>query len=109
MKKTRTKKFRLTEEDAERLAAHAEAAEMSESEYIRTLITDPSHVFTTEASTIKALYREAKRQGVNINMIARSANANKATPFDGKTLRSLAESNVALVRAVSEALGGRRR
>lgn len=87
------KNFRLTASEAACLRRHAAAADVTESDYVRRLITDPSHVFTGDAETLRALYRELKRQGVNLNQIAYAVNSGRARTLDTDSLESLREAN----------------
>ena len=98
------KNFRFTEAEAARLSKHAAKAGVSESDYVRTLINDPSHVFITEASTLRDLYRELKRQGVNINQVAYSVNAGRAKHIDGDILDRLSLDNHAALLRLGELL-----
>ena len=85
------KNFRLTSAEAARLSKHAAKAGVTESDYVRTLINDPSHVFVTEGDVLRDVYRELKRQGVNLNQIAYVVNAGRASSLDRSALDSLAK------------------
>lgn len=98
------KNFRLTEREAACLSSHAAAAEMSESDYVRKLVTDPAHVFVGEASTLQATYRELKRQGVNLNQIAYAVNSGRARTLDADALSGLLSQNAAALAQLASVL-----
>ncbi len=100
------KNFRLTAWEAERLAAHAAEAEVTESQYVRALIRDPGHVFTADGDTLRSLLRETKRIGVNVNQIAHFANAGKLRAADLSALEGIRDSLDRTAEAVLDALEG---
>lgn len=98
------KNFRLTEAEAVRLAKHAAKAGVTESDYVRTLINDPAHVFVTEGGTLRGIYRELKRQGVNLNQIAYAVNAGRARSLDASALTVLATRNAEIIADLSRVI-----
>lgn len=79
MKDTSKREFyrnvRLTASEKELLAKKAEAEGLSESDYIRYLITQKAVNHQEVSSQINDLIYEVNHVGTNINQIARCANA----------------------------------
>ena len=74
MNRTVRKNFRLTPREADMLAANARAAGTTESDYVRSLILDPVRIFAGDDDMLRAVYRELKRQGNNLNQMAWALN-----------------------------------
>lgn len=105
------KNFRFTETEAALLARHAAKAGVTESEYVRRLVTDSAHVFVSDANLLAAIYRELKRQGVNLNQIALAANSRKQDPADIDAVRrygAAVATTLADVAGVIDAMKGAR-
>lgn len=96
------KNFRFTEAEAALLALHAAKAGVTESEYVRRLVTDPAHVFVSDANLLAAIYRELKHQGVNLNQIAFAANSRKQDPADIDAVRRYGASVAATLADVGD-------
>lgn len=77
--RTARKNFRLTEREAELLAERAARSGVSETEYVCSLIVDPAHVFIADDGELRRLHRELKREGTNLNQIARIYNSRRDT------------------------------
>lgn len=91
------KNFRFTDAEAAALARHAAAAELTESEYVRALVRNPRRMFATKTETLHAVYRELKRQGVNLNQIAFLANSRRQDDIDVKRLDEWAQNNASTI------------
>lgn len=101
------KNFRLTEKEAACLAKHAAKSGVTESDYVRVLIQDPAHVFITEASALRDIYRELKRQGTNLNQIAYAVNSGRASTIDIDALAQINNRNRKALGMLAEALDGK--
>lgn len=91
------KNFRLTESEAQALASAASKLGITESDYLRTLITNPAHVFIADNSFLERIYRELKREGVNVNQIAHQVNrCHDATINAAELANTLSAINLAI-------------
>ena len=66
---TMTKKFRLSVKDAKLLKAKAEEADMTESEYLRLMISQKPNDYPEVRQLLRDLINEVNRIGININQI----------------------------------------
>ena len=75
--------LRVTPEERSRIGKRAEQAGLSLSEYLRRVaLGDPNHpVIRTDVEALRAVYRDLKRAGGNINQCARALNRGGA-PHD---------------------------
>lgn len=102
---SRTKKFRLMPEEAKRLAEAAGAAGMSESEYLRLLISQKPNDYPEIRRLLKDLINEANRIGVNINQITHSHNAGVYSEADKQRLTAYMRKLNRAVAEVVDAVG----
>lgn len=77
--RTVRKNFRLTEHEAKLLASRASRIGITETDFICSLIADPTHVFVADDGGLRRIYRELKHEGVNLNQLARIYNSRKDT------------------------------
>ena len=66
------KKFRLSPEDAKELANKAELANMTESEYLRLMISQKPNDYPRIRILLRELINEVNHIGTNINQIVRN-------------------------------------
>ena len=100
-----SKHFLLTPSESQMLAKHAAKAEVSESDYVRTLIVDPSHVFTTSRDILVRIHKDIRKAGVNLNQIAWKCNSGHAKEVRPEELERIAETNEQMLGLLAEALG----
>ena len=100
-----SKHFLLTPGEAGKLARHAAEAELTESEYVRALIRDPSRVFTSSRDVLARIHRELRREGVNLNQIAWKLNSGRAGEVRSEDVERVAETNERMLGLLAEALG----
>ena len=82
MAKDIVKKFRIGSEEAAILKEKAEKAGMSESQYLRFLVTQKPNDYPGIQKSLKGLVNEVNRIGVNINEIV-CKNSGTTHTFNG--------------------------
>lgn len=96
-----TKKFRLSTRDAKLLEEKAKAASMSESEYLRMMISQKPNDYPEIRQLLRDLINEVNRIGVNINQIAYHHNAGFYSEDDKEKLVAyMRKLNVAVAKVV---------
>ena len=81
-----TKKFRLSVKDAKLLKAKAEEADMTESEYLRLMISQKPNDYPEVRQLLRDLINEVNRIGININQITYNHNAELYSADDKERL-----------------------
>lgn len=96
-----TKKFRLSVKDAKMLEKKAKEANMSESEYLRLLISQKPNDYPEVRQLLRDLINEVNRIGININQITYSHNAELYSQEDKERLVAyMRKLNVAVAKVV---------
>ena len=96
-----TKKFRLSVKDAKMLEIKAKEANMSESEYLRLMISQKPNDYPEIRQLLRDLINEVNRIGVNINQITYSHNAELYSQEDKERLVAyMRKLNVAVAKVV---------
>ena len=96
-----TKKFRLSVKDAKMLEKKAKEANMSESEYLRLMISQKPNDYPEVRQLLRDLINEVNRIGVNINQITYSHNAELYSEEDKERLVAyMRKLNVAVAKVV---------
>ena len=80
--------LRLNETEHQKLEQDTALSGLSKTDYLRSLIMG-SEIKPRRPAELKELYLAVNRIGVNINQIARAANARIATPSDIQELKLL--------------------
>lgn len=100
-----TKKFRLSTRDAKLLEKKAKAANMSESEYLRLMISQKPNDYPEVRQLLRDLINEVNHIGVNINQITYHNNAGLYSEDDKERLVAyMRKLNMAVAKVV-EILG----
>ena len=94
------KAFRLTQDQADELKRKVDAAGMSESEFIRVLITEKPKDYPEIRELLNRLINEVNRIGVNINEIVYNNNSALYKDTDKQRL-------IAYMRLLNETVKGR--
>lgn len=98
---TRTKKFRLSVKDAKLLKAKAEEADMTESEYLRLMISQKPNNYPEVRKLLRDLINEVNRIGININQITYNHNAELYSADDKERLIAyMRKLNTAVAKVV---------
>lgn len=96
-----TKKFRLSVKDAKLLEKKSKDANMSESEYLRLMISQKPNDYPEVRQLLRDLINEVNRIGVNINQITYSHNAELYSEEDKERLVAyMRKLNVAVAKVV---------
>lgn len=96
-----TKKFRLSVMDAKMLEKKAKEANMSESEYLRLMISQKPNDYPEVRQLLRDLINEVNRIGVNINQITYSHNAELYSADDKERLIAyMRKLNIAVAKVV---------
>lgn len=80
------KLLRMTPEEAKMLASKAKSSEMSETAYLRLLISQKPNDYPEIRKLLKGLINEVNRIGVNINQITFNHNAELYSKEDKEQL-----------------------
>lgn len=95
------KKFRLSENDAKVLAEKSKAANMTESEYMRLMISQQPNDYPEVRRLLRELINEVNRIGVNINQITHNHNSELYSSADKERLIAyMRKLNVAVAKVV---------
>ena len=98
---TMTKKFRLSTKDAKLLKTKAEAAGMTESEYLRLMISQKPNDYPEVRQLLRDLINEVNRIGININQITYNHNAELYSADDKERLIAyMRKLNTAVAKVV---------
>lgn len=98
---TMTKKFRLSVKDAKVLKAKAEEAGMTESEYLRLMISQTPNDYPEIRRMLRDLINEVNRIGININQITYNHNAQLYSADDKERLIAyMRKLNTAVAKVV---------
>lgn len=98
-----TKKFRLSVTDAKLLEKKAKEANISESEYLRLMISQKPNDYPEVRQLLRDLINEVNRIGVNINQITYSHNAELYSEEDKERLVAyMRKLNVAVAKVVEK-------
>lgn len=98
-----TKKFRLSVKDARLLEQKSKDANMSESEYLRLMISQKPNDYPEVRQLLRDLINEVNRIGVNINQITYSHNAELYSEEDKERLVAyMRKLNVAVAKVVEK-------
>jgi len=98
---TMTKKFRLSVKDAKLLKTKAEEADMTESEYLRLMISQKPNDYLEVRQLLRDLINEVNRIGVNINQITYNHNAELYSADDKERLIAyMRKLNTAVAKVV---------
>lgn len=100
-RKSVTKPFRLTFDEAELLKSKSKEAGMSESAYLRFLISQQPNDYPEIRILLKELINEINHIGVNVNQIAKSNNSGFYSAGDKERLFAyLKKLNLTVDKAV---------
>ncbi len=98
---TMTKKFRLSVKDAKLLKAKAEEVGMTESEYLRLMISQKPNDYPEVRQLLRDLINEVNRIGININQITYNHNAELYSADDKERLIAyMRKLNMAVAKVV---------
>ena len=98
---TMTKKFRLSVKDAKLLKAKAEEVGMTESEYLRLMISQKPNDYPEVRQLLRDLINEVNRIGININQITYNHNAELYSADDKERLIAyMRKLNTAVAKVV---------
>ncbi len=98
---TLTKKFRLSKREARLLAEKAKTADMTESQYLRLLISQKPNDYPEVRQLLRDLINEVNRIGININQITHNHNAELYSKEDKDRLAAyMRKLNVAVAKVV---------
>lgn len=100
-----TKKFRLSQYEAKLLSEKAVAAGMTESEYLRLMISQKPNDYPEIRKLLADLINEVNRIGVNINQITYSHNAELYSEQDKHRLIAYMRKLNTEVRKLVETVG----
>jgi len=96
-----SKLLRMTPKEAKLLSEKAKAADMTESEYLRLMITQKPNDYPEVRQLLRDLINEVNRIGVNINQITYSHNAELYSQEDKERLVAyMRKLNVAVAKVV---------
>ena len=97
------KKFRLSATDAKMLSEKAKAAEMSESQYLRLMISQKPNDYPEVRQLLRELINEVNRIGVNINQITHNHNSELYSTDDKERLVAyMRKLNIAVAKVVDK-------
>lgn len=103
MAKEVRKTFRMTQEQADVLAAHAAEAGLSEAEFVRLLVTQKPMDYPEIQEGVHNLVNEVNRVGVNINEVVHNNNSQLYKESDKERLIAyMRKLNELLNRAVKD-------
>lgn len=97
---------RLTRKEADRLKEQARERGMTESAYIRLLLSGKPKDYPETRILLKELVREVNAIGNNINQITRNYNSKLYRPEDREFLRACMRKLCLAVRETEEKIGG---
>lgn len=96
-----TKKFRLSVNDAKLLKIKAQEADMTESEYLRLMISQKPNDYPEVRQLLRDLINEVNRIGININQITYNHNAELYSADDKERLIAyMRKLNTAVAKVV---------
>ena len=96
-----TKKFRLSSREAKLLEEKAKQAGMTESQYLRLMISQKPNDYPEVRQLLRDLINEVNRVGVNINQITHNHNAELYSTDDKERLIAyMRKLNVAVAKVV---------
>lgn len=96
-----SKLLRMTPKEAKLLSEKAKAADMTESEYLRLMITQKPNDYPEVRQLLRDLINEVNRIGVNINQITYSHNAELYSEDDKERLIAyMRKLNTAVAKVV---------
>lgn len=102
----RKKLFRLSETDEKLLIEKAEASGVSQSAYLRRMLTQQPTDYPEIRLLLKQLVQEVNAVGNNINQIAKNNNSGFYSPDDKRMLTAYMKKLVAEMRKVQEEVKG---
>lgn len=102
---SQTKKFRLMPGEAKLLAEKSQAAGMTESEYLRLMISQKPNDYPEFRKLLKDLINEVNRIGININQITFNHNAGFYSEADKDSLKAYMQKLNREVKKVVDMLG----
>lgn len=85
-KKVIIKPFRMTKEEADQLKNQAEKRNLTESAYLRLLLSQKPNDYPEIRANLKGLINEVNRIGTNINQITRNHNSGLYSRSDRERL-----------------------
>lgn len=96
-----SKLLRMTPKEAKLLSEKAKAADMTESEYLRLMITQKPNDYPEVRQLLRDLINEVNRIGVNINQITYSHNAELYSEDDkDRLIAYMRKLNTAVAKVV---------
>lgn len=100
-----SKILRLTPQDAKMLSDKAGAADMTESEYLRLMISQKPNDYPEVRRLLANLINEVNRIGININQITHNNNSELYSPDDKDRLIAYMRKLNVEVRKLVETVG----
>ena len=107
-RRTVVKPFRMTEKEAELLRKNAEKKGMTESEYIRLLLSQKPNDYPEIRLLLRELINEVNAVGNNINQITRNYNSKIYRIEDRELLKAYMKKLNFLVKDVVEQIGNQK-
>lgn len=104
-KKDVIKPFRMTKKDADKLRKRAEERKVTESEYLRLLLSQKPNDYPEIRQLIKELINEVNAIGININQIVKNHNSKLYRESDRELLSAYMKKLNLLVKEVIEKIG----
>ena len=104
-KKEIIKPFRMTKVEAEQLKQQAEARHLTESAYMRLLLSQKPSDYPEIRTSLKNLINEVNRIGNNINQITRNHNSGLYSQFDRERLMAYMRKLNLVVKDVVDKVG----
>lgn len=104
-KKEIIKPFRITKVEAEQLKKQAEAKQLTESAYMRLLLSQKPSDYPEIRMNLKCLINEMNRIGNNINQITRNHNSGLYSQSDRERLMAYMRKLNIAVRDVVDKVG----
>ncbi|MCD7906529.1 MAG: MobC family plasmid mobilization relaxosome protein [Clostridium sp.] len=104
-KKEIIKPFRMTKVEAEQLKQQAEARHLTESAYMRLLLSQKPSDYPEIRTSLKNLINEVNRIGNNINQITRNHNSGLYSQFDRERLMAYMRKLNLAVKDVVDKVG----
>lgn len=104
-KKEIIKPFRMTKVEAEQLKQQAEARLLTESAYMRLLLSQKPSDYPEIRTSLKNLINEVNRIGNNINQITRNHNSGLYSQFDRERLMAYMRKLNLAVKDVVDKVG----
>ena len=100
-----SKLLRMTPQEAKLLAEKSKATDMTESEYLRFLISQKPNDYPEVRQLLRELINEVNRIGININQITHSHNAEFYSPEDKERLVAYMRKLNTMVAKVVDSVG----